>query len=140
MQVKLIVPGKPVGKERPRFAKGRAYTPSMTAVYEEDVRKLYKVNRMMEGTLEAKIVAYYPIPKSTSNKKRVPMLNGTVKPVVKPDLDNIAKIILDSLNKVAYADDSQVVSLSVSKFYDDNPRVEVTLIELEDEIYIQGKL
>lgn len=139
MQVKLIVPGKPVGKERPRFAKGRAYTASMTATYEELTRKLYKVNRKMEGTLKAEIVAYYPIPKSTSNKKRVAMLNNEIRPIVKPDLDNVAKIILDSLNKVAYADDSQIVTLSVGKFYSEEPRVEVTLTEL-DQVNIQERM
>lgn len=47
------------------------------------------------------------------------------------DLDNIGafffKVFLDALNKVAYHDDTQIVSLSMEKFYSDSPRVEVTI-------------
>jgi Holliday junction resolvase RusA-like endonuclease len=48
----------------------------------------------------------------------------------KPDLDNLAKIILDSLNGIAFDDDRQVVRLEVSKFYSDRPRAEVWLTEI----------
>ena len=44
-------------------------------------------------------------------------------------LDNIAKAILDSLNGIAYKDDSQIVSMVVSKKYSNRPRVEITLKE-----------
>ena len=35
-----------------------------------------------------------------------------------PDVDNILKIVLDGLNGVAYADDSQVVEAACRKHYD----------------------
>ena len=54
---------------------------------------------------------------------------GLINPTKKPDLDNIAKAILDSLNGIAYKDDSQIVSLLISKKYSDRPRVEITLKE-----------
>ena len=48
----------------------------------------------------------------------------------KPDCDNIAKIILDALNGIAYDDDSQVAMLNVVKLYDaDETMVKVTLVE-----------
>lgn len=62
------------------------------------------------------------------------MLAGYEKPCKKPDIDNIAKVILDSLNDIAYHDDTQVVSLCVVKKYAETPRVEVeiqTLLEME---------
>ena len=65
--------------------------------------------------------------KSTSKKKRQQMLAGLIRPTKKPDLDNVIKSILDALNKVAYHDDTQIVSLSVEKFYSDSPRVEVAI-------------
>ena len=55
------------------------------------------------------------------------MLTGNLRPTKKPDLDNVAKIILDSLNKIAYDDDSQIVDLHIRKYYSDNPRVLVSL-------------
>ena len=54
---------------------------------------------------------------------------GLISPTKKPDLDNIAKAILDSLNGIAYKDDSQIVSLLISKKYSDRPRVEIALKE-----------
>jgi Holliday junction resolvase RusA-like endonuclease len=81
----------------------------------------------LEGQIKAHIQAFFFIPKSTSNKKREKMLSGEIRPTKKPDTDNLAKIILDSLNKMAYDDDSQIVTLTVQKFYSDEPRVEVEL-------------
>ena len=41
-------------------------------------------------------------------------------PVMIPDIDNLAKFVLDSLKGVAYSDDSQVVKLEVYRMRDDN--------------------
>ena len=51
----------------------------------------------------------------------------------KPDSDNIIKIILDGLNKVAYYDDSQVCKVNFEKKYADIPRVEVKIKNLEEK-------
>ena len=50
----------------------------------------------------------------------------------KPDVDNINKIILDALNKIAYEDDSQVCKVTVEKKYceDNNPKVKINLKEI----------
>lgn len=79
------------------------------------------------GPIEAQIMAYYPVPKSISKVKREKMLSGSIKPGVKPDLDNVAKSILDALNGVAYYDDNQVTDLKVAKRYAEKPRVDVIL-------------
>ena len=57
------------------------------------------------------------------------MLKHIIRPKKKPDVDNVAKIILDALNKEAYYDDAQVVDFQLRKFYSDNPRVVVTIQE-----------
>ena len=52
------------------------------------------------------------------------------------DLDNVAKIVADALNDVAYADDRQIASLTATKYVaaqGDDPRLEVTIAEIEDE-------
>ncbi|WP_279284564.1 RusA family crossover junction endodeoxyribonuclease [Clostridium sporogenes] len=54
---------------------------------------------------------------------------GIVRPTIKPDVDNIAKVILDSLNGLAYKDDKQIIFCSISKWYGENPKVEVILEE-----------
>lgn len=80
--------------------------------------------------LEVRIAAYYDIPKSTSKSKRQQMLSGILLPTKKPDIDNIAKCILDALNGVAFHDDTQVVKLCMEKFYAEKPRVEVEIQEI----------
>ena len=48
-------------------------------------------------------------------------------PTKKPDTDNIAKTILDSLNGIAFEDDKQVVALLVKKLYGEEAKVVVSL-------------
>ncbi|WP_139353333.1 RusA family crossover junction endodeoxyribonuclease, partial [Clostridioides difficile] len=50
-----------------------------------------------------------------------------LRPNKKPDIDNVVKIIADSLNEIAYKDDTQIVEVVASKYYSDKPRVEVIL-------------
>lgn len=132
---KFIVPGEPKGKARPRMSTktGIAYTPKDTIQYENWIRTCYleQAGAKLEGQIEATIIAFYSIPKSISKKKRQQMLEGLIRPVKKPDVDNLAKSVLDSLNKIAYDDDSQVVECNVKKFYSDNPRVEVEISQMK---------
>lgn len=59
------------------------------------------------------------------------MLNGELLPAKKPDIDNIAKAVLDALNSVAYRDDTQIVELQIRKQYSEKPRLEIRMEELE---------
>lgn len=60
-------------------------------------------------------------------KRHKEMLEHRIRPTVKPDLDNVAKLIYDALNGVAWHDDNAIVDTQVRKFYSDNPRVDVTI-------------
>lgn len=127
----FTIPGEPKGKARHRITKsGIAYTPKQTVSYENWVKQCYLENHKQtdsKAELKVQIFCYFAPPKSTSKKKRQQMLNNEINVTKKPDCDNIAKIILDSLNKIAYHDDSQVVNLYVSKRYDEIPHVTVAL-------------
>lgn len=46
---------------------------------------------------------------------------GELRPTTKPDVDNYVKGVKDGLNKVIWQDDSQVVNLTVRKFYSMHP-------------------
>lgn len=123
------VPGRPQGKGRPRFTRsGHTYTPDKTRVYQDLVQWLYKQSggKKLDGAVWVEIFANFTPPKSDSKKERARKLAGDAPCTVKPDCDNIAKIILDALNGVAFADDNQVAHLSVSKYWrEDNPGVHV---------------
>lgn len=133
MDYEIEILGKPMGKQRPRIGKFGAYTPKETVNYENYVKVLFveKYGQLaLTGYIRAEITVNYEIPKSTSKKRLQAMLEGQVKPDKKPDCDNIAKIILDALNKIAYNDDKQVVELSVKKQYSDKPSVALKITEI----------
>lgn len=135
-RISFSIPGAPFGKQRPRVVHNgsfsKAYTPKETVNYENLIKVMYqqaaKGQMFPEGSmLDVRIIAYYEIPKSTSKKKQKQMLEHKIRPTKKPDWDNIGKIVCDSLNKIAYHDDSAVVDAQVRKFYSENPRVDVTI-------------
>lgn len=45
------------------------------------------------------------------------MPKGRKHPVVKPDLDNMIKGLMDALNKIAWNDDAQVIGIEARKMY-----------------------
>ena len=79
-----------------------------------------------------RITAYKPIPKSTSKRKTLQMLDNVIRPTKKPDWDNIGKIVCDALNKTAFHDDAQIVDGSVIKCYSEQPRIEVEIWEIAE--------
>ena len=136
--MKIIIPGVPVGKGRPKFSTFNghavAYTPEKTVNYENLVKLSFQQSGETafdrETQLRADIYAYFPIPKSTSKKNREEMERGLILPTKKPDADNIAKAILDALNGLAFYDDAQVVYLQVSKRYSNEPRAVVFIDDI----------
>ena len=138
MEVKFTILGEPMGKERPRFRRVgkyvQTYTPAKTKNYETKVRDSYYQDNMksrhLTGAIEAEIHGIFPIPVSVSKKLRAKMESGEEPYTKKVDADNLAKIVLDALNGVAYEDDKQVTKLTVTKVYGIDPRVEVRLKEL----------
>lgn len=138
MEVKFTILGEPKGKGRPRFCRntGHAITPKDTVNYEtlvhmEYVAQCEEFRFPDDAMLDMRIRTYYSIPKSASKKKRAAMIIGEIRPTKKPDMDNVVKIIADSLNQVAYRDDTQIVDCQCRKFYSDNPRVEVMIKTVE---------
>ena len=137
MMCNFEIEGKPVGKSRPRFRRMgnfvQAYTPSNTAEYEKLVRLRFQNagGQITDKPVKIEIVAFFAPPKSTKKKQKVEMLANRILPIKKPDIDNIAKIVLDALNKIAYVDDAQVVELSVKKRYASEAKVIVHIEEIE---------
>ena len=132
----IVVEGTIRGKQRPRFKKktGKAFTPNQTINYENWVKQCYikQSNKLLQGPIRARIEIYYSVPKSYSKRKIEAIKYGTDYPMKKPDCDNVVKIVLDSLNKIAYDDDKQVVELTVLKRWTfDNERIEFEMEEIK---------
>jgi len=128
---------------------GHAYTPKETKAYETLVQSLFISTHgkpILEGEIHATIKAYYGLVKAdyvkngNFSKQGYRKLTGAVRPTKSPDVDNLAKAILDSLNKIAYNDDAQVVYLEVSKHYAVEPRVDIALFTLSEKPEIEISL
>lgn len=134
-KVMIWVEGEPQGKGRPRFSTrngfATAYTPKKTSDYEKLIAHEYIRSadcEMFLGEVSVEINAYFDIPKSTTKKKRKQIIEENLMPQKKPDIDNIAKIVLDALNGVGWQDDKQVVQLTTTKYYAHNDRAGVEII------------
>ena len=126
------VPGKIIGKGRPRLNSytGVVYTPTRTKDYESLVEQYFLLKyprfKALEGRIKINIIAYFSIPKTTKKADINEMLENNISPTKKPDIDNIVKVVLDSMNKFAFRDDNQITKLEVEKKY-----------SIEDKIYIK---
>ena len=70
-------------------------------------------------------VFYMPIPKSYSVKRKL-TLDG--KPhIVKSDLDNLIKMILDRAEGILFDNDKRIYLIRAEKYYSDEPRIELQL-------------
>lgn len=130
--MRITMYGKPQPKERPRVIKGHAYTPTKTAQYEARLAREWaaKYPDQAEGDLTMGLKFYMPIPVSWSKAKKEQAKRGLKRPSIRPDIDNLIKIVLDGLNGVAYIDDKQVIGITAEKFYGETPRVEVVITEI----------
>lgn len=124
-RVVVTIPGPPVAKGRPRMTRtGRAFTPAKTRAAEGYMRHAIAAQAgqpMLEGALQVTVIAMLPIPASWSQRKRADAAAGIVRPIGKPDGDNLAKSVCDAANGLLWRDDGQIVSLHISKTYSDKP-------------------
>lgn len=124
--VRLVIPGAPVGKARPRVTSHGTFTPAKTKRAEADVRAVWREaggHRLPDGPIVAHIHVYLERPAGHYTPKRELSAVGRRSPfpTKKPDLDNVAKGILDALNERAYHDDSQIMELHIRRLWNDAP-------------------
>lgn len=134
------VKGRPQGKARARtffderIGKMRSVTPESTKSYEELIRWSFVSQGGKYGgntaAFRVEISARYDVPQSWSKKKRAAALSGEILPKVKPDCDNLIKVVLDALNGVAYNDDRQVIYVACRKKYAEEGSVLVKIDEV----------
>ena len=119
MWIKLhtgCIPWAPVPMGRPRFTrKGRAYTPKKTKDYlinasvhiKEEIRYLPPIPAGEPIRIEALFIHKRP---KSKNRKKDP--SSRIAKTTKPDLDNLWKMLLDSLVYAsAICDDNQITSI-----------------------------
>ena len=102
------------GKGRPRHNSWGTYTDPKDRLYEADIRQQFidqigEQFRYFTGPVHVALEFTRPLPKSYPKKR-----NGEAD-TAKPDVDNLAKSVLDALSGVAWRDDSQVTVLKAEK-------------------------
>ena len=128
----IFFPFDPVAKGRPKFTRtGHAYTPKKTSDYEKAIRDYYQEEggELFVGPIEVKLVFQMPVPKGYPKRVKSQIEDGTIKHIKRPDLDNMAKAILDALNEVAFTDDSHITKLTLVKRYSFFPGTTMTIKE-----------
>lgn len=110
----LVLPVAACTKQRPRFGRGRAYTPAATRNWEESLAWSF-VERHGRPRLAGPI--------------RVELSFSGVR--ANQDIDNLAKSCLDALNGIAFEDDRQVVELIARKAKAGPPRTTISITEVQ---------
>lgn len=118
-----VLPLTPMGKQRPRVARGRAYTPKKTEDWTIQASVCFRLawgnaQPYVKTPLRVEIDAYFPRPKS--RPKYIPFdvwkTGKSIPKVTTPDTDNIAKIVLDAMTKAGiFQDDALVVEQPTTK-------------------------
>ena len=144
-EVYFHIPGEPQGKARAKTVRlkngfSHSYTPEKSVNYENLVKLSYQAavepdfEPLFSGQLRVDIKAYImPPAKKPQMWTVLALIEKVIRPMKKPDWDNIGKIVCDALNGIAYRDDSAVVDGRVRKYYAEKPRVEVTITDITDE-------
>lgn len=71
--------------------------------------------------------SYLPIPKSMSKKEKELAEEGSVRPISKPDWDNLGKTYSDMVNSILIYDDALIIEGVSKKYYSKKPRVEIDI-------------
>ena len=130
-KLSFVVQGTPQPKERPRATVrgGYAvvYTPKNTVQFERYVKQVaseYAPPKLLSGALVMALSFYLQRPQSLPAK--------VMYDTKRPDIDNLAKSVMDALEGIIYEHDAQVIHLDATKGYD-TPRVEILIEELPEK-------
>lgn len=123
----LRICGEPVSKCSPNTNDvnddHRLYTALDVEAYEKLIRKMAEDEvrcsdvARMKSAVKICICVFQKIPDYLSEDVKLDMADGTIRPCIRPDADEIARVVMDALNGTVYADDSQICSLTVNKWY-----------------------
>lgn len=134
--IEFNVPGEPrtarpracIRGDKPGMHKDR-HVVAYQRVVSTIARNYMRGKAPIDAPVNVIITHVKPRPKShTIAQKAVPWAT------TKPDLDNIAKVILDAMNGIVFSDDSRVALLSIQKVYRHSQEeyIEVSVHDLSD--------
>lgn len=129
--IDIFIPILPKAQMRDRTAvvNGRAmnYKHKKQRTREDNLRELLyprlpdHVLWPLKTAVTLRVAVALPIPASASKKQRQLMLEGEIRHVKKPDLDNLEKHLMDCCTGVLWEDDRQIDDKRSRKYYSDEP-------------------
>ena len=122
------------GKHGQDIARAQTYTDEDQRTEQNKLMALMYEHRPpvpFQGPVALGMRAFLPIPKSKSKKWKAAALAGEIRPITKPDTDNLVKQITDCAKGVFWEDDKQIVGLHAEKWYAEIPRWEVEIVSCE---------
>ena len=112
------VEGKPIPQKRHRHTyAGRVYDPCTEAkrVFLQSTRQVCPLSTPLAGPLNVEMLFEFPRPKSHVRKGGLLRASAPTQHTQTPDIDNLAKFVMDALNGACFEDDKQVVRLVARK-------------------------
>lgn len=108
----IIIPGVPIAKKHPRFARRGKFVTTYNSQETEEgrwllgVRESFRKNGLMEPlNVPVAIWMIFSMPMAT--KKQLEAIKEHPQHTKKPDIDNLQKFALDCLNGELFTDDSK---------------------------------
>lgn len=127
----LKIPGNPIAKKRPRFARRGKFVTTYNDQQTEEGKFICLMQSQLNGhkpipagtPVNLHLNFFMPIPKAIEKK----ILKQRIEHTKKPDVDNMIKFVKDCANGIIWHDDSQVIYVTARKDYDSRPRTEITV-------------
>lgn len=135
----FFIPGKPFAKKRARSFYNKGLGRAMTVNDPENPKFEQAVAAIaaslfpepMRGPISIEVTATFVPAASWSKKRRAEALGQYH--TQKPDADNILKAVKDALNRIAWADDSQVAETICRKLWGDLEGTAVRIVPAKDK-------
>ena len=141
----FIVPGEVRGQGRPRTTIRGGYA----SIYDSPEDKANKHNIQLYASeamraigsnliaspkkgISVEILCYLKVPETMSKKRKEMAYRGEIRPLRKPDLDNVMKAVLDACNGIVWVDDKEVTEAMICRYYSDRPKL-VVMVRWEEE-------
>lgn len=135
-EIRIVIPGAPIAKKRPRFARCGTFITTYNEQQTEEgkfimlAQSQWGRDPIPAGTAVRLSCCFdMPLPGSVSQKKRQSILESSH--VKRPDVDNLLKFVKDCFNGFVWCDDSQVNQVYAMKAYCDTPKT-VVVIQWEE--------
>ena len=131
----FFLPVVPSGMARPRFSRitGGTFKDKTQRDRERELDahlRLHTPKSQINGPVSVEMDCLMPIPVSTTKRRRIEMESLFELPTKRPDLDNMAKQLLDGLTRCEFwGDDAQVCGLIALKYFARRPGWKVIIRE-----------